>query len=668
MNILVPDSWLREFLKTEATVSQIKDDLSLCGPSVERLNKVGNYTVYDIEITSNRVDMASVFGVAREAHAILPRFGIKTTLRLPNIPRSIAPEEKTLPLIIEDKNKLCNRLLAVVIDNVKLGSSPEWMRERLEKSGVRSLNNAIDVTNYVMLELGHPCHVFDYDRIKTGKLIIRKAKKGEKLITLDDKECSLTDEDVVIDDGTGRIIDLPGIMGTKNSVVTNDTKRVILFIESNNPMNIRKTSMRLGLRSMAATINEKNPDPELAKDAILRASQLLKDLTTGKVASNLVDIYPNPPKPKPVETTVDFINQRLGIALPPSDILGILQSLGFNVKTIIKRKPTGDMTLSITPPSYRQFDVSIPEDIVEEVARIYGYHKLPPNIMDGPIPTNKKPTDLPIEEKVKTMLKFWGFTETYHYSFVSKKLLDKAGLDVKDHLKVANPLTEETEFMRTRLIPSLLETVEKNQNIKDDLELFELAKVYIPQKNSLPKEKSMLALVSQKDFYHLKGIIIALLKELGIEKYQSVPLNHHHLPKSHLFHPLQSLQLIIEGATISVLGALHPAFAQSFNIKKSTYIAYIDIETLVEHASSIKHFTPIPQYPPVIEDVTLNLPPQTHIGLIIEKIYKTSSLVKNVELLGKYEDTATLRITFQDPNKNLTIEDINIIRKKIKNF
>ncbi|MBI4067681.1 phenylalanine--tRNA ligase subunit beta [Candidatus Gottesmanbacteria bacterium] len=707
MNILIPDSWLREYLDTPATPSQIKTHLSLCGPTIDRINSVDGDFIYDVEITSNRVDMASVHGIAREARAILPRFGIPAKLKAPRgwqaeasakamTPPMVKESRKELSLTVSDPDKLCDRLLALVIDGVKVGESPKFMKDRLEKSGIRSLNNLIDITNYVMLELGHPCHVFDYDRIKTAKLILRKAKRGEKLVTLDNKEFTLEENDVIIDDGTGRIIDLPGIIGTANSVVTDATKRIVLFIESNNPLNIRKTSMRLGTRTLAATLNEKHPDPDLAKTTFLRAMKLFQEIASVKLAGKIIDIYPNPPKIKTVNISSDFINQRLGVTLKTEEMKSILESLEFQVKILGSQ-------LAVTPPSFRQFDISIPEDIVEEVARIYGYHNLPSRIMSGEIPVLDKqqeiksprgwPKDSPdgggittnpllIENKLKNILKYWGYTETYHYSFVSQELIEKSGLKTEDHLRLSNSLTPETEYMRTNLIPSMLDTIVKNQAYRDRLQLFELAKIYVPPRgwqagaaakamtpptvNSLPSEISMLTITNQTSLYHLKGIVEGLLKELGISGLTNNPMTNDPMTNlSHFFHPQQTLQITKDKILLATIGKLHPSLSTKFALKKDTYIAYLNVENIIKVYNPLKKFTPIPQYPAIIEDITIQIKSNTQIGLIIDNIYEISNLVKNVELIDRYKNKVTLRISYQDPTKNLTTEDIETIREEI---
>lgn len=652
MNILLPDSWLREYLDTEATPKQMKEYLSLCGPSIERINIVGNDCVYDIEITSNRVDMASVYGIAREAAAILPRFGIHASLRHLKSQQVSSSSTSKLPLVIEDPNHLCNRLLAVILDNVSVGPAPDYIRERVEKSGIRSLNNLIDITNYVMMEVGHPCHVFDYDRIKTAKLILRKAKKGETLVTLDGKRCSLTQDDIIIDDKTGRIIDLPGIMGTENSVVTQSTKRIVFFIESNNPVAIRRTSMRLGIRTMAATINEKHPDPELAKTAFMRGIELYQEVCHAKRASNIIDIYPDPPKPKAVSVSVPFINKRLGVSVKQEEITDILRSLSFDVKL------KGD-ALSVTPPSFRQFDVMIPEDIVEEVARLYGYHKLPSILMERPIPKREKQKELNREHAIKTMLTYWGYTELYTYSLISQDLIKKATGNPSEYLKLSNPLTEEIEYLRLSLVPSMLHTVSQNQNAKDTLALFELSHVYIPRKGELPHEKPMLVIAQQDDFFSLKGTVEALFEELGVLEYETKQ------DTNELFHPNQTAVMEKEDSLLARLGRIHPALAASFGISGSLFLAEVDIETLLGIKKETIPYTPLSKFPPIIEDMSLTLAPRTPVGNILQAIRVFDPLISEVNLIDSYHDTITIRIIYLHPDKNLTTDDISTIRNRI---
>lgn len=653
MNILVPDSWLREYLDTDATPEQIKEYLSLCGPSVEKISKFGQDYVYDVEITSNRIDTVSIFGFAREAAAILPKFGLKAKLKNIKPNNNLSLQANKLPLEITDPQKLCYRLLGIVMDEVALSASPKFIKDRLEMSNVRSLNNLIDITNYVMLEMGHPCHVFDYDRIKTGKLVLRYAKTGEKLITLDDKECILDNNDIVIDDGNGRIIDLPGIMGTKNSVVTQNTKRILVFIESNNPVAIRKTSIRLSLRSLAATINEKHPDAQLSKDTILRAIELYQEIASGKIASQLIDIYHKPSQPKAITTNNDFINDRIGIKIDKNEIIEILQSLHFKVSSDKKK-------FTIFSPSFRQFDVTIAEDIVEEVARIYGYHRLPSKLMTGKIPISAKENVFQIETMVKGALKYWGYTETYHYSFISKELIQKSQLEIKDHLKVANPLTSDFQYMRISLIPSLLTSIYNNQNFSGNLRLFESAMVYLPQKNNLPFEQPKINFVSYDDFLRLKGIILGLSQELGIKDIEEKPENLWHWG-----HPKQTLQLFSHGKVIGYLAKLHPQFSKKFQIRKDLYLAELDVNQLTNLYHPHKIYQPIPTYPPVIEDMAFAFTNKVLLGNFIKEIKNADQLIESVNLLDRHQNICTFRIIYLDRNQNLSSQKVKQLRNKV---
>ncbi|PJB88602.1 hypothetical protein CO083_02205, partial [Candidatus Roizmanbacteria bacterium CG_4_9_14_0_8_um_filter_34_12] len=415
MNIKITHSWLLEYLETKATPQQIQEYLSLCGPSIERIEKVGDDWIYEIEITSNRIDTVSVVGIAREAGAILSRFNIPARFKPPQIKAPI--DNPVLPFTIKDPKNLCNRLMAVVMNNVSVENSPEYIKNRLLVAGIRSLNNLVDITNYVMLEIGHPTHVFDYDRIKTNNFLIRQAKKGEKITTLDEKTYELFENDIIIDDGTGKIIDFPGIMGTANSVVTNETKRIVFFIESNDSVAIRKSSMTHGIRTMAASINEKYPDINLVKTALFRGIELFEKYAKAKVASKIFDIYPNPVQDKKIEISYEYLTERIGVTIPVNKIKDILLNLGFKIYEKNNK-------LEITDPSFRFHDVSQPEDIVEEIARIYGYHNIPSQL--PPMVYIKQPEDterlFQYQQVIKTYLKHQGCFEVMNYSACSQDL------------------------------------------------------------------------------------------------------------------------------------------------------------------------------------------------------------------------------------------------------
>ncbi len=661
MNILISHNWLKEYLQTNASPEQIAKYLSLCGPSVERVTKVNGDFVYDIEITTNRVDMMSILGIGREARAILPQFNIQTSLKQPKLAQDIKPKGEILPIAIKDPDHLCYRVLGVVMDNVKLGPSPKLIQQRLEKTGIRSLNNAVDVTNYVMTEIGHPAHVFDYDRITTKKLVLRKAKKGEKIISLEGKEYTLTGGDIVIDDGTGKIIDLPGIIGTQNSIVTSQTKRVLLFIEANNPYQIRKSSMELGIRTVAATLNEKGVDPELAKTALLRGIQLFKELTGSKVASPIHDIYPQPYKPKDVKTSLEMITQRLGVEINSQRIEKILTALGFKVKIKTLNNQT---EFIVTVPSLRARDINIPEDIVEEVARIYGYHNLPSIIPPlYQLPEKPEENNFIWEKKTKTLLRDWGFTETYTYTFQSKKELKQFKLEPEKHLKLKNPLTKDWVYLRTNLIPSLLSVLKENRGVKEEVKIFELSSVFIPQENKLPLEKQKLVLLWQASkFYTLKGVCEALLHELGIKKLKFVNVNKE---KYFNWHPVRTALIKSKGKNLGLIGLLKPSIVQNFTLKKPVVAAYLNFDIISSLANNKKTYLPIPKYPAVIEDLSFLISQKETTQKIIKIIKNSHPLVTKVKLKDIYKTVKTFEIHYQDPDKSLAAEEVSKARRKI---
>ncbi|MEK7610745.1 MAG: phenylalanine--tRNA ligase beta subunit-related protein, partial [Patescibacteria group bacterium] len=390
MDILIPDSWLRDYLSTEATPEQIAKALSLCSLSVDRVtSSFDGDSIYHIEVPPNRYDCLSVLGIAREAAAALPRFNHPAKLVTGKIPNTTvlneeqpaSPFPKLKPEIAD--SKLCPRFSAIIIENVKIAASPKIIRDRLEKAGVRALNNIIDITNYVMLELGQPMHAFDYDKLAainngTEKLMqLRASRAGEKLITLDGTTREIPVGSIVIDDGE-KIIDLCGIMGGENSAISPSTTRVILFAQIYDPVVVRKTSMSLPLRTEAVQRFEKGLDPEMILPALAQSVTMAMKNAKATVASELIDINTQPLKPHTVEMTKERMEQYLGIKLEPKEAVVILESLGF--KTAISPQLS---VLSSTVPSWRDKDITIEEDLIEEVARLYGYHNLPSTLPVG---------------------------------------------------------------------------------------------------------------------------------------------------------------------------------------------------------------------------------------------------------------------------------------------
>jgi len=650
MNILIPDSWLRDYLKTDATPKQLKDCLSLCGPSIERINAVDGEIVYDIEVTTNRVDMMSVTGIAREASVILPQFDIPAAyipLKTPKPPEG----KKKLDIIIKNNPALCHRILAVKLSNIKLGPSPAWLQRRLTLVGQRPLNNAIDITNYVMWEVGHPVHAFDYDRLTEKKIIVREAKKGETFITLDGKKHTLNGGEIIFEDGTGTIIDLPGIMGTENTVVTDSTKNILLFIESSDPQKIRKASMGLSIRTQAAVLNEKAPDPELARTGILRALALYQDIASAHVDSELVDLYQKEDEPKPIILSKKKLSAYIGEELPEKRVLSILTNLGCTCST--NKKTNSYM---VTPPTWRRNDMRIEEDCIEEVARIYGYHNMKTKLPDTEPPMVFENPMLGFENKIKQMLKGWGYTETMTYSMISEEQMDVCNLPKDKAFKITNPLSSEWIYMRPSLIPSMLTCVKENISRKSDLSLFELSMEYRFQKNDLPKESPMLAVVKTgNEFYTLKGIAEEVFSSCGIP-----------FPKDEgVIPPWFDIDRSLSLGKFGTVGCIEDNLLQTCGLTKPVTVLLLDVELLLQSRKITGKYVPIPKYPPSFEDIALTLPEKTLVGPMIEDIRASHPLITNVTLLDRYKNIRTFHIIYQSVKKNLTAEDIKPIREKI---
>ncbi len=630
MDIKILDSWLREFLDTKATPLKIAEYLSLCGPSIERVEKYGTDSIYDIEVTTNRIDSASVYGIAREASAILPRFGIKARLKPIRSTSSNFNFVKNVSYLKTDVDvNLCPRFTAILIKNVTIGESPNIIKTRLESTGIRAINNIVDISNYIMLELGQPVHTFDYDKIKGAKMILRPARRGESITTLDGKNFILPGGDIVIEDGEGRLIDLAGIMGGDLSAVDDTSRNVLLFIQTYNPVNIRKTSMSLAQRTQAATIFEKGTDPELVAPAILNAIELFKDLTKGTPEKEILDIYPSPYKPKSLSVSYEFIEKRLGIELSKKDITDYLSALEF--ETAWK----GNI-LSVSVPSFRSKDIAIPEDIIEEIARIYGYHNLPSKLMNGNLPARPSNPQFLFEQKTKNLLAGWGGTEVYTLSLVPEK----------EGLKLANPLGSDTEYLRVTLIPSLMRAAKQNLGTIEKFHLFEMANVYIPRPGNLPEEKLTLAGVFNGYSYReAKGIIEAFLAKLNIRvEFQAEDS---------------------KGFAASKGLSINSGLGKFGVIENSELIYYeFSVSDLFTSAKA-PAYKDILKYPAQVEDLTLVFPPKTRIGEVINLITNHSSLITNVELKDIYKDAFTLRVEYQSPTKTLTNEEVEKVRKQI---
>lgn len=670
MNILVPDSWLRKFLDTKATPSQIKEYLSLCGPSVERIYEESarlpapdrrdggqGEPVYDIEITTNRPDAMSVFGIAREASVILPRFGIKATLLHDpyKVSTKLPKPTKNAELNVITDPVLNPRWTSIVLTHVAVKNSPKWLSDWLTKTGIRPINTVVDVTNYLMRAYGQPAHAFDYDRI--GKrdgvpyMKLRASKRGEKLTTLDGKTHTLPGDDIVIEDGQKRLIDLCGIMGGENSAITPDTKNVILFLQTYEPSHIRKTSMTLSHRTEAAGLFEKGTDPELVLPALLEGVRLLEEIAGAMAASKLYDVYPKPYKPYSVSAQREKVITYLHAALSDKEISAILTPLGFTPSV-------SKTSISVSVPSFRR-DVIIDVDIIEEIARIYGYHNIVNRLPEGEIPAALPSRELGWEEDIKIRMRDWGYTEFLTYSMISEKQMDIFGFDKQQSYKISNPLSEDWIYLRPHAIASFLPAFIQNIQSDKELRAFELSMSYVYKKNDLPIETPVLnVLWSGEKFLEAKGLAEEIFLLFGID-FQKASLSEGSRPG--VRYTDTSLRL----GDYASFGILNPELPELLGTQKPITRLYMNIRNMVRDAKPNKQYVPVPNHPASVEDIAFVVPETFAVGPLVAVLKKAHPFVQDVSLLDVHGNTRTLHITYLNPKKTLTNEEIVYIREKL---
>lgn len=663
MNIKITYNWLLEYLETDADPYEIQKYLSLCGPSVERIEKKDNDFVFDIEITSNRVDSASVFGIAQEAQAILPRFGKKATLKFNPLLQyklsSIVPKsDKPLQVKIVQSD-LCSRFTAIVIENVKIQPSPEEIKRRLTMCDVQSINNVVDISNYLMLSLGQPTHVFDYDKIARHTMIMRESKKGEELVTLDGKKIKLPGGDIVIEDGDGKLIDLCGIMGGLNSSVQKDTKNVLLFVQTYNKKRIRRTSMTTGQRSVAATYFEKGLDEERVEPTLVMGIELLKKYAGGSIGSSVTDIYPHPHTPAHISVSLAHVQKIMGIEISASDSKEMLIHLGFKVET-------SNNTIEVVVPPWRSQDIEIHQDIVEEIARVYGYHRLPSNIQPAVYVSQPKEVELffQVQSKVKQYLKHIRLHEVMNYSLVSKKLLETFNLPLDEHLRISNTISEEIEYLRSSLLPSLIKNMQDNQGKRDELKFFEISKVYNVRKGDLPEETYKLAIAINSNFFDLKGIVEGLMNELHIENY-AVERSKEKNTYDYISPSIQAV-LKINGSSAGLLGELKLEQKDKLGVKGNIYLAEIDFMSLALNYRLISSYTPPNPYSVIKLDLTIEQNEKTTFEDIKKKAMTESKLLQDVEVVSMYKNKVSFRFYFTSLERNITEEEAKGELEKIK--
>ncbi len=626
-------------------------------------------TVFEYEITSNRVDCYSVLGIAREAAAT---FGKKFVPPVVEVKGNSEDVNDYVSVEVKDTD-LCTRYCARVVKNIKLAPSPQWMQRRLAASGIRPINNIVDITNYVMEEYGQPMHAFDLDTVEDHRIVVKRASDGDKFVTLDGQERTLDKDMLMICDGK-KEIGIAGIMGGENSMITDSVSTMLFEAACFNGANIRKSAKRLGLRTDASGKFEKGLDPRNALDAINRACSLIEELGCGEVVSGVVDVCEPLKDLRVIDFTTARINELLGTDLSDDVMLKIFESLELPVEKT-------DAGYKMTVPSYRQ-DLEGVADLAEEVARFYGYDRIPSTLPSGEATTGKISFKQRIENKASEAAEYCGFSQGMCYSFESPKVYDKLLIPSDDPIRnaitISNPLGEDFSIMRTISLNGMLTSLSVNYNRRNkDVKLYELANIYIPKSLPLtdsPDERMQFTLgfYGDGDFFTMKGVIEEFFDCIGMNK--SIMYD----PKSGkpFLHPGRQANIIYEGTIVGYLGEIHPAVADNYDIGVKTYVAVLDMPCIVPFASFDRKFKGVAKYPSVSRDISMVVPKEILAGEIEAMIrQRGGKLLENYNLFDIYEGSqikegfksVAYSITFRASDHTLTDDEVGAAMKKILN-
>ena len=634
--------------------------------------------VLDIDLTANRGDCTNIIGLAREAAAVLGK-----ELRMPDmsVKEAAGGSAADMAAIEVDAKDLCSRFAVRVLKNIKIGPSPEWMQKHLRACGMRPISNVVDVTNYVMLELGQPMHAYDYDKVGGHKLIVRRAADGEKLVTLDGQERILTPDMITIAD-PDHAVGLGGVMGGLETEVTGETVNVMLEAAPCTGPSIRRTSKALGLRSEASGRVERGVDTVLNHNALHRAVHLLEQMGACETVCGIVEDYPEEVKPAVISVTPQAINSRIGVEIAAEEMVDILKKLQFGVEY-------DGGVLTVTAPSWR-YDISCDADISEEIARMHSYDKIESHNPDLPLVQGRQAVIDDVCEEIEDYLVAAGLNEVMTYSFINHNSFDKIPLDEADSrrgaIELMNPLSDEFKVMRTSMLPGMLNTAAYNQARQAEyVKIFEIGKVFLPKAlplKELPEEKPVLCAVlagrrsslnwtetkDEVDFYDMKGAVEGLLENLQIAGVKYVPVAQPYL------HPGKSCAVEYEGRVIGWFGELHPTVAGNYGLNGSVCVLELEVEPLVASASHVPQFVHLPKYPATSRDIAVVVP----LDVAMEELEaviraNAGSLLKQVKVFDVYTGkqveagykSMAFNLTFQADDRTLTDEEIDAVIKNV---
>ena len=622
--------------------------------------------VVEFEITPNRLDCLSVIGLAREAAVT---YG-KTIAQHEPVVKGGGIGNLTELLDVETPaTDLCPRYTARMVRNVKIGPSPKWMRDRLRASGVRPINNIVDITNYVMLEYGQPMHAFDYRYVNGGKIVVRRAEDGETLTTLDGNVRQLNSSMLVIAD-EHRAVGLAGIMGGENSEIVEDTVDVVFESANFNGTSIRRTALALGMRTEASAKFEKGLDILNTLPAVNRACELVEMLGAGEVLDGTIDILNFVPQPKQLKLRADKINALLGTDIDAAEMCRILQELGFGVD--------GDI---ITVPSWRG-DVEHYSDLAEEVARFYGYNQIPTTAMTGVTTRGGYSPEQMLERSLGTVCRSLGYDEIITYSFISPTYYDKIRLPedspLRKSMKIMNPLGEDTSIMRTTVMPSMLEILTRNYNYRNkEAHLYELGRTYFEREDGMadePKHLSLGVYGPEESFFTLKGSVETILDSIRAEDVTYVAEK-----SDPSYHPGRCAKVYVNGQEVGTLGQIHPLVAANYGVDAELYYADLKFDALFASRGADPEYQPLPKFPAVTRDIAVLVDKAVTVGAMESSIQAAAKgLLKDVTLFDIYEGaklptgkkSVAFNLVLRADDRSLTAQEaddeVNLVLERLK--
>ncbi|ACB85388.1 phenylalanine--tRNA ligase subunit beta [Natranaerobius thermophilus] len=665
----------------------VLDDDAPIGESIVTYLELDD-TILEFDLTPNRADCLGMLGVAREVAALLD-----IPFHEPEV--TDYKQNKTLDEIninIEDSN-LSERYIGMLIEDINIETSPMWLQQKLRSYGIRPINNLVDITNFIMIEYGQPLHAFDYDWIKGKNISVRSAQKDEQIKTLDEKQRTLTPQDIVIADEE-RPIAIAGVMGGYDTEVSLNTNRILLEAASFNNISVRRTANRLNLRSEASLRFEKGVDPNNTLKAAFRAIDLIEQLDVGKVKIGAADEYPQIRECVEVELRTSRVRALTGLDISDDEIKDIFRRLDFDIdgeKSLSNTDSERGLKLTVKVPTRRN-DISLEVDLIEEIARIYGYDRIPTSMPQGKITQGRKTHSQKVADISRETLLTAGFSEIISYTFISPDDFDRIKLTEDDQFRtavpLANPMTKEQSIMRTTMIPSILKILEHNSNHGEkDFQVFEIGKVYFPKElplKELPREqtnlifggmgkltpKTWMEQPGEIDFFHLKGVFELLIERLNlnISDFDFMPEKH---PS---FHPTRTATIKYRGERVGLMGEIHPELASEFNLDNAV-IAELNFEKIIGSANLFDSYQPLPKYPAVLRDLAVLVPEDTPEEHVAGKIADTGSgLIENIQLFDLYQGdripegmkSLAYSISFRDPESTLTDEYVDNIFEEIE--